>query len=57
VKVVPSDIKSHHYNGQTIVDVYTISGNLVRRHVKMDDALQNLPAGIYIIGGQKYAVK
>ncbi len=57
VKVVPSDIKSHHYNGQTIVDVYTISGNLVRRHVKMDDALQNLPTGIYIIGGQKYAVK
>lgn len=39
------------------VDVYTISGVRVRANVKAADAKAGLPAGLYVIGGQKVLVK
>lgn len=49
--------------GQTLVDadapvdVYTLSGVLVRKNVNAAKATQGLPAGLYIVGGQKVLVK
>lgn len=45
------------YNSNTLVDVFNINGQLVRRNVKMGDALQGLPSGYYIINNQKFRVK
>ena len=42
--------------GDGRVDVYTISGVLVRRGVDRSAALKGLAKGIYIIGGKKYVV-
>lgn len=39
------------------VDVYNIQGMLVRKQVNPAEALQNLPRGIYIVGGRKVLVK
>lgn len=39
------------------VDVYTVAGVRVRSNVKAAGAAGNLPAGLYIIGGQKVIVK
>lgn len=39
------------------VDVYTTSGVLVRKNVLFGTATNGLPAGIYIVGGQKVLVK
>lgn len=39
------------------VNVYSIDGKIVRRNVKTGSALRNLPAGVYIMGGQKVLVK
>lgn len=39
------------------VDVYTLSGVLVRKNVNAAKATQGLPAGLYIVGGQKVLVK
>ena len=39
------------------VDVYDISGILVKSKTNINDALKSLPTGMYIIGGQKVAVK
>lgn len=39
------------------VDVYTTNGVLVRRNVKTSEATKGLPAGLYIVGGQKMLVK
>lgn len=41
----------------SVVDVYTINGTLVRKNVKAANALKGLPAGLYIVGGQKMIVK
>lgn len=38
-------------------DVYSLSGNLVRRGVIESDALEGLPSGIYLLNGKKYLVK
>ena len=35
------------------VDVYSVQGTVVRRGVERPHALDNLPAGIYIVGGEK----
>jgi hypothetical protein len=37
-----------------IVDIYSVNGVCVRRNVSIGQELQNLPAGIYIIGRKKY---
>ncbi len=57
VRQTPSAIKANTYDPQTLVEVYTIGGHCVRRKVKMQQALQGLPAGVYIVGGKKYSVK
>ncbi len=40
-----------------VVDVYNTRGQLVKKGIRVNDAMSNLPAGIYVIGGQKVAVK
>lgn len=40
-----------------IVNVYSIDGTLIRKNVKSANATNNLPAGIYVVGGQKVLVK
>jgi hypothetical protein len=44
-------------NEQLPVNVYDIRGILIRRNISRVDALQNLPSGLYIIGGKKYVVR
>lgn len=39
------------------VNVYTLQGHVVKRNVSRADALQTLPAGLYIIGNKKVMVK
>ena len=39
------------------VSVYNVNGQLVRKNVKTANALKGLPAGIYVVGGQKFIVK
>lgn len=39
------------------VNVYTTTGLLLRTNVPTEEALKNLPSGIYIVGGQKKAVR
>lgn len=39
-----------------IVDVYDITGMLVRKQVNRADAMKGLKKGIYIVGGKKYVV-
>lgn len=42
---------------QSAVVVYNLQGMPVRSNVSATEALENLPAGIYIVNGKKYAVK
>lgn len=41
----------------SVVDVYSINGQLVHKNVKAANATKNLPAGVYVIGGKKVLVK
>ncbi len=41
----------------SVVNVYSINGQLVRKNVKTLNATKGLPAGIYVVGGQKMIVK
>ncbi len=34
-------------------NVYSLSGQLVRRNVERRQALEGLPAGVYLVGGRK----
>ena len=40
-----------------VVDVYNVAGQIVKKSVRVNAAMQSLPAGIYVIGGEKVAVK
>lgn len=40
-----------------IVDVYDTKGTLIKKQVGIENALKNLPRGIYVIGGEKVAVQ
>lgn len=40
-------------NGETLVNVYTIDGIIVRKQVKESQALNGLKKGIYIVNGKK----
>lgn len=40
-----------------MVDVYSLSGQMLRRRVARTKALQGLPAGVYIVGGRKVIIK
>ena len=39
------------------VNVYTLSGRMVRRAVSRSEALQGLPAGLYLMDGRKVVVR
>ena len=39
------------------VDVINLQGMVIRHNVSVADALQGMPAGVYIVGGQKYIVR
>ena len=41
----------------SVVNVYGINGQLITKSVKAANATKNLPAGVYVIGGQKVLVK
>lgn len=41
----------------SIVDVYDTKGTLLKKQVHINTALKNLPKGIYVINGEKIAVK
>ena len=43
-------------NLSELVDVYDITGKLVRKQAKRADAVKGLKKGIYIAGGKKYVV-
>ena len=40
-----------------VVDVYNTNGQMVKRGVRINEALGSLPAGVYVVGGAKVAVK
>ena len=42
---------------KALVNVYTSDGVLIRKDVKRSDALKGLTKGVYIVGGEKKAVK
>ena len=44
-------------DGDTKVDVYTVTGIKVRSQVLRDNALEGLDKGVYIIGNKKYLVE
>lgn len=41
----------------TVVNVYDLKGNLVQQQTTRGEAKKSLPRGIYVIGGEKVAVK
>lgn len=41
----------------SVVNVYGINGQLIKKNVKAANATKNLPVGVYVIGGQKVLVK
>ncbi len=44
-------------DGNTLVDVYNLNGQLVKRNVKRSEAVKGLPTGYYLIGNEKVYVK
>ncbi len=46
-------IQALRTNGGTIVDVYDVKGTLVKRGASSSNALEGLPRGIYVVGGEK----
>ena len=44
-------------DADALVDVYTLSGSLIRSSVKKSKALQGLAKGLYLVGGEKKSVK
>lgn len=40
-----------------IVDVFDANGTLVRKQIRAREAMKSLPRGVYVIGGEKVAVK
>ena len=52
---VPSDIDEQQ-NGSSLVDVYSVQGLRLRTQVPLEDAVEGLPKGIYVVGNQKVQV-
>jgi|GEM_PF-2716218 len=52
-----STVESIAVNDDEIVNVYTISGALVKANVKKSEALKGLSNGSYIVGNQKVVVR
>ena len=40
-----------------LVNVYNLSGQLIRRNINRHEATQGLPAGMYVVGHKKVIVK
>ena len=53
----PTDVETIVANDDEIVNVYTVSGALVKANVKKSEALKGLSNGAYIVGDQKAIVK
>ena len=53
----PSTVTGISHFEDEPVSVYTLSGQLVRRHADRQQATQGLPAGIYLVGNKKVMVK
>jgi hypothetical protein len=51
-----TDVTLPTANADQPVDVHTLSGQLVRHAANSREALQGLPAGIYLVGGRKVVV-
>ena len=49
----PTGIQQTINNKRKLVNVYSISGTLIRKQVQERGALDGLPAGIYLINGKK----
>ena len=58
-KDVPSGIQNVNVlkNKTSHFDVFTLAGVCVKRAKSMDEAVNGLPSGLYIIGGKKVAIK
>lgn len=41
----------------TKVDIYTYGGQLVKKNIGMNDAMNSLKSGVYVVNGQKFIVK
>lgn len=59
---IPEDFVLNSINDAVVLkgennNVYSVSGVLVRKNVKSDAALKGLPAGLYIVNGEKVMVK
>ncbi|MGM9694777.1 MAG: hypothetical protein ACI3YC_07195 [Alloprevotella sp.] len=59
---LPEDFVLNSINDAVVLkgennNVYSVSGVLVRKNVKGDAVLKGLPAGIYIVNGEKVVVK
>lgn len=55
---VPSGIEPLQSDeNTTAVNIYTLSGQLVRHHVAPNEAVKSLPSGIYVVNGKKFVVK
>lgn len=52
-----SDVVSDWVSLSDAVDVYSLSGNLIRKQIRCSDAITSLNPGLYIIGGKKFVVK
>ena len=53
----PSAIDAVTMQSAGSVSVYTLSGQLVRRNMQRGKAVQGLPAGIYVVDGEKVIVR
>ena len=42
---------------ESIVNVYSVDGRMIRQKVRVENATEGLPKGIYIVGKQKMVVK
>ena len=58
-KDVPTGIQNVNVlkNKASHFDVFTLAGVCVKRAKSMDEAVNGLPSGLYIIGGKKVAIK
>ncbi len=43
--------------GNALVDIYDLKGNVIMKQAKMNEARKTLPRGIYVINGEKVAIK
>ncbi len=54
---IDTDIEGVNAANADLVDVYTVSGILIRSKVSAAKALTGLPKGIYVVGGETKVVK